>query len=307
MLKIFKNQILIKRGNSESSNLFLIHAGNGEIQNYIYFSSLLPSSITCWGIRANRFDNLYPSNETLKEVACRYISIIRSIQSQGPYNIFGWCFGGLRAYEIASQLEEAGDKVRFLGLVNAHVPFSTEQERKELVTKYSLLDYNSINQSYFTYESEKRLIMKWLSESELEWNVEYNSKEVWGHFAEFFKNHKNIDIILKVIKKDLPEDRKAAIPFIENITLYKLIYYLAVMRSDANSQAYYSLKRKISADTYFFNALESPVLNRLEWNQYTQNPLHFADIEGTHFSIFNSGIAENFAELFKQFYINKGG
>ncbi len=54
----------------------------------------------------------------LEEVASAHIEAMRTIQPEGPYLLGGFCNGGLLAYEMARQLEEAGQQVDFLGLIN---------------------------------------------------------------------------------------------------------------------------------------------------------------------------------------------
>jgi len=297
-----QNSILIKHGNIEGENLFLIHAGNGEIQNYIHFCNRLSPSITCWAIRANRFNNYYPSNETLEEVASRYTDIIHSIQPKGPYSIVGWCFGGLRAYEIARQLESSGETVQFLGLINSHIPYSTTEEKEDMVTKYSLLDFKDDEKSYFSLGSEEKLIKKWLNASGVKLDLDYKTENVWVEFINNLEKHEKLDVIMDVIGKDLPDDRKAAIPFYENITLEKLIYYLAVLRSDANSQAYYYPEAKINSDIIFFSASDSQVDNRFEWKKHSEGKTLFIEVEGTHFSIYDVDKVDRLSRAFEYCY-----
>jgi hypothetical protein len=45
------------------------------------------------------------------------------VQPQGPYRLGGFCNGGLLAYEMARQLEQQGEAVEFLALVNPSAPF----------------------------------------------------------------------------------------------------------------------------------------------------------------------------------------
>jgi thioesterase domain-containing protein len=51
---------------------------------------------------------------------------MRRIQPKGPYYLLGYCYGGLVAYEIAQQLHACGERVAFLGLLDA-------AERKSVV------------------------------------------------------------------------------------------------------------------------------------------------------------------------------
>ena len=59
---------------------------------------------------------------TVEAVATSHVEAMRKVQSQGPYRLGGFCNGGLLAYEMARQLEAAGEQVEFLGLVNPSVP-----------------------------------------------------------------------------------------------------------------------------------------------------------------------------------------
>jgi thioesterase domain-containing protein/acyl carrier protein len=50
-----------------------------------------------------------PQPATLEEMAAYYAREIRSVQPKGPYQVGGYCFGGVLAYEVARQLAPAGD------------------------------------------------------------------------------------------------------------------------------------------------------------------------------------------------------
>jgi amino acid adenylation domain-containing protein len=54
---------------------------------------------------------------TIEKMAAAYIEELRSIQPEGPYQIGGFCNGGLLAYEIATQLSEVGQQVDLLALI----------------------------------------------------------------------------------------------------------------------------------------------------------------------------------------------
>lgn len=59
---------------------------------------------------------------TLEEVASRYLAILRRVQPQGPYILFGACVHGVLAYEIAQQLRHAGETVELLAVANMWHP-----------------------------------------------------------------------------------------------------------------------------------------------------------------------------------------
>ena len=57
----------------------------------------------------------------LKDVASHYISEMQQVQPEGPYHLIGFSFGGLIAYEMASQLLARGYQVNWVGLLDTHL------------------------------------------------------------------------------------------------------------------------------------------------------------------------------------------
>ncbi len=56
---------------------------------------------------------------TMEELAARCVTTIRRVQPKGPYRLGGGCFGGVLAFEVASQLKRLGEDVAFLALIDA--------------------------------------------------------------------------------------------------------------------------------------------------------------------------------------------
>jgi thioesterase domain-containing protein len=54
--------------------------------------------------------------------ARRYLEKVRRIQREGPYQLIGYSFGGVIAYEMARQLLASGERVSFLGLLDTPAP-----------------------------------------------------------------------------------------------------------------------------------------------------------------------------------------
>jgi amino acid adenylation domain-containing protein len=66
---------------------------------------------------------------TLEAIAGAHIEAMRGVQARGPYRLGGFCNGGLLAYEMARQLERAGDQVEFLGLISPSEPIQSSALR----------------------------------------------------------------------------------------------------------------------------------------------------------------------------------
>lgn len=51
-----------------------------------------------------------------------YLSALQAVQPEGPYQLGGWSFGGLVAYEMARQLTAQGHEVALLALLDSWAP-----------------------------------------------------------------------------------------------------------------------------------------------------------------------------------------
>ncbi len=59
---------------------------------------------------------------TIEEMAAHYVREIRAFRPRGPYRLLGTSFGGVVAFEIAVQLQRAGERVELLAMVDSGVP-----------------------------------------------------------------------------------------------------------------------------------------------------------------------------------------
>jgi thioesterase domain-containing protein len=80
----------------------------------------------CYGLQARGLYGDAAPHETFEEAAADYLVEMRSVQPHGPYLLAGFSGGGITAYEIARQLQDAGEEVAFLGLLDT--PLANDQE-----------------------------------------------------------------------------------------------------------------------------------------------------------------------------------
>ena len=59
---------------------------------------------------------------TIEAMAAHYRSEIRRIQPHGPYHLLGTSFGGVMAFEVAVQLQRAGEEVALLAMIDTTPP-----------------------------------------------------------------------------------------------------------------------------------------------------------------------------------------
>jgi amino acid adenylation domain-containing protein len=59
---------------------------------------------------------------SIESIAARYVEQVQSVQPHGPYHLAGFCFGGVTAYEVARQLETAGEHVAEVVILDGFLP-----------------------------------------------------------------------------------------------------------------------------------------------------------------------------------------
>jgi thioesterase domain-containing protein len=62
------------------------------------------------------------ADETVEAMAAAYLEEMRRVQPAGPYRLGGWSLGGVVAFEMARRLEEQGEAVALLAVLDAVAP-----------------------------------------------------------------------------------------------------------------------------------------------------------------------------------------
>ncbi|MCC7111657.1 MAG: amino acid adenylation domain-containing protein [Deltaproteobacteria bacterium] len=65
----------------------------------------------------------------MARVAAAYVEQIRKRQAHGPYHLLGLCYGGIVAWEVARQLEAAGEEVARVTIIDAILPSAVTVDR----------------------------------------------------------------------------------------------------------------------------------------------------------------------------------
>ncbi|WP_255779125.1 amino acid adenylation domain-containing protein [Mycetohabitans sp. B8] len=112
--------------------LFCIHPGGGLSWSYIGLSRHLGADQPVYGLQDRGFDGAVPLAETIDAMASDYIEHIRRIQPNGPYHLLGWSFGGYVAHSMATQLEQQGESVALLALLDSDLNPDRLSDEREL-------------------------------------------------------------------------------------------------------------------------------------------------------------------------------
>jgi len=112
--------LLPLRTSGRSRPLFCIHPAGGLSWSYSALMQHLPAGHPIYGLQARGIAEPQMNPQTLDEMAADYLASIRQLQPNGPYNLLGWSFGGLVAHAMATRLQEQGETVALLALLDSY-------------------------------------------------------------------------------------------------------------------------------------------------------------------------------------------
>jgi acyl transferase domain-containing protein/thioesterase domain-containing protein/acyl carrier protein len=99
--------------------LFFVHDGMGETLLYRNLALKLEPGHPVYGIQPEINARGEYAQTTIRDWAATHIRTLRRVQPQGPYLIAGLCAGGVIAMEMARQLQEAGERTSYVGILDA--------------------------------------------------------------------------------------------------------------------------------------------------------------------------------------------
>ncbi|BCL29720.1 hypothetical protein GCM10017557_45790 [Streptomyces aurantiacus] len=119
--------VLPLRAEGDRPPLFAFHPAGGIAWCYAGLAARLGPGQPVYGIQARGLIGDEPLPRTLQEQAADYVGHIRAVRPHGPYRLLGWSVGGILAHTVATLLQEAGETVDLLALLDA---FPAEQWRE---------------------------------------------------------------------------------------------------------------------------------------------------------------------------------
>ena len=135
-----RNSLVRIRDGGDKPPLFLVHDGDGETMLYRNLALLLKPDHAVFGLQPCSRENAPIVHTRITEMAAYHIERIRSVQPQGPYLVGGMCAGGVIAFEIARQLQKAGQMVALVALIDAAdvaVPLKTWRFASQRIRSFS--------------------------------------------------------------------------------------------------------------------------------------------------------------------------
>jgi phthiocerol/phenolphthiocerol synthesis type-I polyketide synthase E len=113
--------IQIQPGDSRAP-IFFIHAEGGNVVGYRDLAKHMGKDQPFYGLQSQGLNGEPIVEVNFEKLAQEYIKEIRTLQPHGPYLLGGWCLGGSIAYEMAQQLQAAGEEVDLLVMIQTRHP-----------------------------------------------------------------------------------------------------------------------------------------------------------------------------------------
>ncbi|MFJ3421500.1 alpha/beta fold hydrolase, partial [Streptomyces sp. NPDC086082] len=116
--------LLPLRTTGSSGPLFCLHPLGSLAWVYEGLADRLGPDCPVYGLQGRGL--LQPERQpgSVAEMAADYVAQLRTVQPSGPYRLLGWSFGGNVAHEMAVQLEEQGEQVSLLALLDAGAEYT---------------------------------------------------------------------------------------------------------------------------------------------------------------------------------------
>lgn len=169
-INLIDKQLLRIQPNGKKAPLFLIHPSTGLAFSYLPLKNY-SSERPIYGLNNPFFGKNHFG--CLKKMASYYIEIIKTISPKGPYCLGGWSFGGNVAFEMAKQLQNLGEEVEILLLIDSYSNISNENLDHKLILQEHEIDINSNIENHLLTEIENNsnLLMNYIPSN-------YNGKTI---------------------------------------------------------------------------------------------------------------------------------
>ena len=121
--------LLPVNANGTEPPFFYAHGVFGDVSSLTNIVPKLPASQPLYGLQAYGLHPGHEPDRTIEEMAAHAVEALRRVQPAGPYRLGGFCFGGVLAYEIARQLEQLGEEIALLAIIEGSAPREYHQRQ----------------------------------------------------------------------------------------------------------------------------------------------------------------------------------
>jgi acetoacetyl-CoA synthetase len=100
--------------------VFVSHGLGGSVMEVFHLVKSMKTKRAIYGLQSKGIDGTEQPLERVEDMAEFHLEGIRKLQPRGPYVLIGYSFGGLVMMEIAQRLQERGERVAMLAMVETY-------------------------------------------------------------------------------------------------------------------------------------------------------------------------------------------
>jgi amino acid adenylation domain-containing protein len=112
------SSLVAMRESGTKPPFFCVHGIGGTILRFRDLAHFVGSDQPFYGLQAQGLDGEQPFHTRVEDMAAHYLEELQTVQSQGPYYIGGYSFGGMVALEMAHQLKAQGREIGLIVLLD---------------------------------------------------------------------------------------------------------------------------------------------------------------------------------------------
>ncbi|WP_169713522.1 non-ribosomal peptide synthetase [Paludifilum halophilum] len=260
--------VCIRQGKGTEVPFVMVHPGGGGVLCYYHLAKALGEHQTVYGIQAMGYESEDPPLTDISEMADLYVEQMRRKLPKGPYRLLGWSFGATMAYEMTRRLEKMGEKVQFLGLLDAHPIDSREKDSLSVIQNR-------------------------------------DSLVAWAEKLGMDKNElEGLDRDQQLLKVLRQAQERQVLPLSADISTVKR--YLDIMMANRTAALNYVVKEPIQTDLHLFLVNEVsqqdpvPLVDSSPWYKRTTGQVRKYSIQGHHHNLVDPPHVQYLGELIRQ-------
>ena len=240
---------------------FCVHAAGGGVNSYLGLAQKLGAEQPFYALEQTP-DETDLDLISIEETATAYLKAIRAVQTEGPYRLGGWCYGGVVAFEMAQQLLRQAQSVEVLVIIDAILPETVIQPTQDDDAKFLLRLAASIK--------------NWFG---IDFPVSYGELRDLPLEEQFCLLNRKANLGVSDAEME------------QHLHSYKL--FKAHIQSMRNyiPQPYPNAITLIRASEKIIHDFDSPEFQSndpfLGWGKCASQPINVINVPGNHFSIFN--------------------
>lgn len=270
------------QGNGNRTPIFWVPGVGGHVVSFYELAQELGNDQPFYALQAIGLDGESKPHTDLKEMAAFYVDQIQRIQTEGPYRLGGHSFGAHVAFEIASQLLDAGYEVASLALLDIPAPQNKANERDKWTETQWLLSLIEILED--TVEMKLNITVEQLSRLDFDQQLglleyELKTRQLMPELA----NRKRLKGAIQVFKSSWMMD------------------YLPTQKLPIEVQLYRckELPEKASAEQLALLQKET-----MGWEAYAAQ-VRVIEVSGNHFQMLKQPYVKELAKVIQQTLIPK--